>query len=119
MSTLDIAGIVLLAIAGIILCLLLAALILVLLFGVPWQAYKRGNGFLSWFVLQLIAANPVYPMILVAMLPNRAKIRLRKQFARELDDKLDSTVDRRSADIALDGSPARSIGDWETRAPDH
>src|SRR5687767_15180969 len=82
---------VLLVVGGAVLAVLVAALLLVLLLGVPWQARRRGHGFVSWFVLQVVAANPVYPMILLALLPDRAKARLRDRFARELDDRLRQT----------------------------
>lgn len=123
-----------------IVALAVATLLLVLLLGVPWQANRRGHGFLSWFVLQLVALNPMYTMVLVALLPDRAKARLREQFARELDDRLKSpgrstalpvtaaaaAADRSVGDLPTAGSvgdaptapPAdRSVGDWETRGP--
>jgi hypothetical protein len=124
---------------GAVAALLIASLLLVLILGVPWQAYRRGHGFLSWFVLQAIAINPIYPMILVAILPDRAKMRLRDQFARELDDRLGERAhlrqlptasaaipDRSVGDLPTSGQsvgdlptsapgPDRSVGDWETR----
>ena len=49
----------------------------------PW-----GHGFFSWLVLQFVAVNPVYPLILVAILPHKARMRLRAQYERELDERL-------------------------------
>lgn len=104
---------ILLAVGLTLVAFLVAALLLVVLFGVPWQAYRRGHGFLSWFVLQAVALNPIYPMILVAMLPDRAKARLRERFAAELDDLL---ADARPAVAGpgADAAPDRSIGDLPT-----
>jgi hypothetical protein len=99
-----------------------------LLLAVPRQAYQRGHGFLSWFVLQIVAANPLYPLILLATLPNRARARLREEFARELDRKLSRAgrpaPDRTDAavpgvgtvgDLPTTAPPAGSIGDEATR----
>ena len=38
---------------------------------VPLHARRRGHGFVSWFVLQFVGMNPIYPLILVAILPNK------------------------------------------------
>jgi hypothetical protein len=97
-----------------ILALVFASLLVILLFGVPWQAYRRGHGFLSWFVLQVITVNPVYPMILVAILPDRAKIRLREQFTQELDDRLGKRGNRPTLPTAPAADPLRSVGDLPT-----
>lgn len=98
---------------------------------VPVQARRRGHGFWSWFLLQFAALNPVYPLILVAMLPNKARLRLREQFARELDELLAKAgtappAPARSGEITAGTSVGdmptaaaqreRSLGDEETRA---
>lgn len=91
-----------------------------LLVAVPRQAARRGHGYVSWFVLQIVAVNPLYPLILLATLPNQARARLRDEFARELDDKLAAAgrpvtaPDRAPAD----GSTGRSVGELPTAAPD-
>jgi hypothetical protein len=110
-----------------------SAVVAAILLVVPWQAYRRGHGFVSWFILQIVALNPVYPLILLATLPNKARARLREEFARELDRKLagaagaespPGTPDRTAADRSMAGSvgdlptfvpPAGSIGDDVTR----
>lgn len=102
----------LLAIAGTV---LLLWLVVALLFGVPRQARQRGHGFWSWFVIQIVAVNPVYPLVSLAMLPDRAKGRLRRQYAAELDAKLGpGRATPTGADAAI---PDRSVGDLPTLAP--
>ena len=66
----------------------MAALLPVVPLAVPWQASRRGQGFAWWFVLQVVSLDPIYPMILLALLPNREKMRLRDEFAKELDGRL-------------------------------
>jgi hypothetical protein len=79
--------------------LLMAAITLI----VPVHAYRRGHGFVSWLVLEFVAMNPIYPLILVAILPNKARMRLRAEYARDLDDRL------RRAGVVPAG-PARTPG---------
>jgi hypothetical protein len=102
----------LLAFAGGLLVLWLAVS---LLFGVPRQAWQRGHGFWSWFVIQIVALNPVYPLVALAMLPDRAKGRLRRQYAAELDAKLGPG--RPAPTGAGAAIPDRSVGDLPTLAP--
>ena len=103
--------------------LLLAAAVLI----VPFHARRRGHGFFSWFVLQFVAVNPVYPLILVVILPHKARMRLRAQYRRELDERLEAAGARpdRPADLSLpgvgtvgdrvtEGSVGPSVGDLPT-----
>jgi hypothetical protein len=95
--------------------LLVVWVLLVLLFSVPRQAWQRGHGFASWFVMQIIAVNPVYPLVALAMLPDRAKSRLREQYTAELDSRLGTATGTRvRADAAV---PSQSVGDLPTLAP--
>ena len=90
---------------------------------VPLHARRRGHGFVSWFALQFVAMNPIYPLILVAILPNKARIRLRAEYARELDDRLREAGigPARAArfpgtgDRSTDGLAGPSVGDLPTR----
>jgi hypothetical protein len=123
-----------------IVALLVAALVLVVVLSVPWQAHKRGHGFLSWLVLETLALNPIYPLVLLALLPDRSKARLRAEFARELDERLAGVIPPPTAppttgdpghsgggQLTTGGSigdvptaePGRSIGDVETQDPNH
>jgi hypothetical protein len=106
-----------LGMGGFALGLLLVAILAALVFGVPRQARRRGHGFWSWFVLQILATNPVYPLVLVAMLPDRAKGRLREQYAAELDAKLQRPTSGVSAKDTLTLVPDKSVGDLPTLAP--
>jgi hypothetical protein len=105
---------ILLLIGGSILALLLAALLLILFLGVPWQAYRRGHGFISWFILQIISTNPVYPLVLIALLPDKRKSRLREEFRRELDARLGDSQPRTRTLTLESGKPLQSIGDLPT-----
>ena len=93
---------------------------------VPLHARRRGHGFVSWFALQFVAMNPIYPLILVAILPNKARVRLRAEYERELDHRLREAgiVPTRAArfpgpgpvgDRSTDGLAGPSVGDLPTR----
>jgi hypothetical protein len=93
---------------------------------VPLHARRRGHGFVSWFVLQFVGMNPIYPLILVAILPNKARMRLRAEYARDLDDRLRraGVIPGRAAGIPDTGSAGDrptegltgpSVGDMPTR----
>jgi hypothetical protein len=107
---------VLLWIGGSIGVVLLGWLIGAFLFLIPAQAHARGHGFMSWFIIQLLALNPLYPLVLVALLPNKARNRLREQYAAELDRKLATST---SHDEVQPGSAnlQRSLGDAPTYVP--
>lgn len=97
-----------------IFALLLAAFLLVLVLGVPWQAYRRGHGFISWFILQIVSINPAYPLVLIALLPDRRKSRLREEFKRELDARLGGSQPRTRTLTLESGKPLQSVGDLPT-----
>src|SRR5262245_58179910 len=85
---------------------------------VPLHARRRGHGFVSWFVLQFIVLNPIYPLILVAVLPNKARMRLRAEYEQDLDDRLREAgvIPRRAVGLVGPGSVEdRSVGDLPTR----
>jgi hypothetical protein len=93
---------------------------------VPLHARRRGHGFVSWFVLQFVGMNPIYPLILVAILPNKARMRLRAEYARDLDERLRQAgvVPGRAAgapgtgptaDRSTEGLAGPSVGDLPTR----
>ena len=93
---------------------------------VPVHAHRRGHGFVSWFVLQFVALNPIYPLILVAILPNKARMRLRAEYEQDLDERLREAGESpdpaagipgsgRAGDRATDGLTGPSVGDLPTR----
>jgi hypothetical protein len=95
-------------------CVSLASIVItILVVTVPRYAHQRGHGFISWFVLQILTLNPIYLMLLLATLPNRARSRLRDQFAGELDAKL-KTINQTSVTPTGGVFPAYSIGGIQT-----
>ena len=90
---------------------------------VPLHARRRGHGFVSWFALQFVGMNPIYPLILVAILPNKARMRLRAEYERDLDERLREAgiVPARAprlpgtGDRSTDGLAGPSVGDLPTR----
>src|SRR5918993_1915036 len=111
---------------GVLPFLLLAVLAAAIALIVPLHARRRGHGFVSWFALQFVAMNPIYPLILVAILPNKARMRLRAEYERELDERLreagivPARVGRfpgtgSVADRSTDGLASPSVGDMPTR----
>ena len=106
---------------------LLGTIVVLAILSVPLQANRRGQGFTAWFLLQFAALNPIYPMILLALLPNRARSKLRESFAAELDEKLKGAtayrptrttgdLERSLGDLPTVDGAHRSIGDVETQA---
>lgn len=86
-----------------------------LLFGVPRQARQRGHGSVSWFVMQIFAVNPVYALVALSMLPDRAKGRRREAYRAELDARLASA---KGPAARPDGVvPMQSVGDLPTVVP--
>lgn len=108
-AALDPVGAVALAVAAACLLAVLAAVLVT----VPRQAARRGHGFWPWFVFQLVGLNPIYPMILLSILPNRARMRLRDEFAAELDEKLAAA--RPPAPAGTLAFPRHSVGDLPTQ----
>lgn len=95
-----------------------------------YHARKRGYNPFVWGLAALLAQNPIFLLVVLAMAPHRARVRLREQFTRELDAKLAAleSVPPTAADPAsprIDTSavgdrptvlpPDRSIGDEQTR----
>ena len=91
---------------------------------VPWQARRRGYSFWLWLPATIVALNPIITLILLALMPNRARKRLRATFRAELDAKLAArsgapTPSRVVAASSLGASTLaeRSLGDMPTVAP--
>jgi len=95
---------------GLAIISLIAATLLVI---VPRYAHERGHGFIWWFILQVLTLNPVYLMLLLVMLPNRSRNRMRERFAAELDAKL-KAQSHATVTFAGGAVPAKSIGDVQT-----
>jgi hypothetical protein len=81
------------------------------------MAWRRGYNPLVWGGTVVATSNPVLLLVLLAMIPNRARMKLREQFAAELDEKLARVGGRPAGAV---GGPAvrdRSIGDQVTQLP--
>jgi len=116
--------------------LLLVALWIGAMVAVALQARQRGYSFIWWFVAQAALLNPVVFLVVLALMPNRRRKKLREQFRAELQAKLagmsgvrvvpaglalpapaGSTLpaDRSLGDVPTILPPERSLGDEETR----
>jgi hypothetical protein len=112
------------------LCMLVPVGGLFLLFSaiVAVQAHQRGYNFVVW-LLAGVLANPVFFLVLLAIMPDYARKALRRQLAAELEEKL--VAQRLVPPAAAQPStlvpqcslgdqptvlpPQRSLGDEETR----
>jgi hypothetical protein len=100
---------------------LLALLAVLLVFAaiasiVAYQASQRGYSFLVWLGAGMLG-NPVFLLILLGVLPNRA---MRRRREKELDD-IRARVDAIPRKVAPPPKPSdiqRSMGDAETVLPD-
>jgi len=100
-------------------------LVVAIFVAVPWQARRRGYSFWLWLITTFVAYNPIIPLVLLALMPNRARKRMREKFRAELDAKLAARTGRPLVPAAatpthsLAGStmPERSLGDMPTVAP--
>jgi hypothetical protein len=94
----------------------IALVVALLIFAVPAiQAKRRGYSFFVWFFAGLLVYNPIYLLIVLATVPNRARQKQRLQLAAELDGKL------LAAGIpvvtAVRPISERSLGDFATIDP--
>jgi hypothetical protein len=100
------------------------------------QAQRRGYGYWTWLLAGMLG-NPVLFLVMLAVLPNRARCALREQFLADLQARLQArgqvppaaaspvppaaTTATRSpgvsvGDLATMPPPLHSLGDEETRA---
>jgi hypothetical protein len=84
-----------------------------------YQAYHRGYNPVVWGLAGFFSSNPLFVLIVLAMVPHRARRRLRERYREELDAKL-AAVGAGPA-----GEPTRAaradtftVGDAATRLPD-
>jgi hypothetical protein len=84
-----------------------------------YQAYHRGYDPVTWGLAGVFAMNPLFILVVLAMAPHRTRVRLRKQYRAELDEKL-AAVGAGPAEEAK--RPVRAdtftVGDAATRLPD-
>jgi hypothetical protein len=89
------------------------------------QARWRGYSLALWLASGLVSLNPVIFLVVLALMPNRARRRLRETFRAELEEKLAARsgilgpARGHIAAPALGAStlPERSLGDMPTVAP--
>ena len=66
-----------------------ACLLLFLLMSLPaYQAYRRGYNPIVWGLAGMFASNPIFILVVLAVVPHRSRVKLRQQFRDELDRKL-------------------------------
>jgi hypothetical protein len=62
-----------------------------------YQAYRRGYNPIVWGIAAILALNPIFLLVVLAVSPHRSRVRLRDRFTAELDAKL--ARGSRSADV--------------------
>src|SRR5262245_1472401 len=55
-----------------------------------YQAYRRGYNPIAWGIAAILALNPIFLLVVLAVAPHRSRVRLRDHFTAELDAKLGS-----------------------------
>jgi len=53
-----------------------------------YHAYRRGYNPVVWALAAIIAMNPIFLFVVLALAPHRSRLRLRDKFHAELDAKL-------------------------------
>lgn len=66
------------------------ALAMWLIGSTSYHAYRRGYQPIVWALAAIIALNPVFLLVVLAIVPHRRRLRMRERFASELDEKLDN-----------------------------
>jgi hypothetical protein len=79
------------------------------------QAKRRGYSLLAWFVAGLLG-NPLFLLVLLGILPDFRRKRLRKTEREDLEERLQRA--RRPAEPAPAPSLERSLGDQATNVPE-
>jgi hypothetical protein len=97
------------------------------------QAQRRGFGFGVWLLAGFLSANPLLPLVLLGLLPNRARQAQRRAELHELNGRLarGAATGQAATDAILleevppattqpltpgEPRPERSLGDQETQA---
>lgn len=93
-----------------------------------YQAYHRGYNPVVWGLAGIFSLNPLFILVVLAMSPHRARVRLRQRFRDALDRKLTAAgvgpaeepraavrVDTNSLGDQMTEMPQRSVGDDLTR----
>lgn len=83
-----------------------------------YQAYHRGYNPVVWGLAGLASSNPLFILVVLGMVPHRARVRLRARYRGELDAKL-AELAPAPADEAAGGARVDTftLGDAATRLP--
>lgn len=83
-----------------------------------YQAYHRGYNPVVWGLAGIVSSNPLFILVVLGMVPHRARIRLRERYAAELDEKL-AALGSAPAGAAAGAARADTftVGDEATRLP--
>ena len=73
-----------------------------------YYAYGRGYNPIVWALAAIIALNPIFLLVVLAIVPHRSRLRLRDQFRAELDAKLAGHP------VSVGGGPGEALS-LETR----
>jgi hypothetical protein len=55
---------------------------------VAYHAYRRGYNPVVWGLAAIFSMNPIFLLVVLVLVPNRTRLRLRARFAAELDARL-------------------------------
>ena len=94
--------------------------LIILVIPVAYQAYRRGYNPIIWGLFGLFALNPIFPLVILALVPHRSRLRLREQYTRELDEKLTERggeAIRYGTELDKPQPETHSLGDRATEHP--
>lgn len=83
-----------------------------------YQAYHRGYNPVIWGLAGVFSWNPLFILVVLGMVPHRARMKLRQQYRAELDEKLAALGAAPAGEAA---GPVRAdtftVGDQATQLP--
>ena len=91
-------------------------LVVAILVLVAWQARRRGYSFWVWLLASIVSLNPLLILLVLVMLPDARKKRLRAKEMRALQNKLAALAPVELGRDVL-AVPAASLGDQSTAPP--
>jgi peroxiredoxin len=72
------------------------------------QAYRRGLSFFVWLLAGFLAANPLFPLVLLGLLPDRARQARRRAELQDLERRLGGEQPAEQRNLSMDHANARS-----------
>jgi hypothetical protein len=82
------------------------------------QAQRRGYALVLWFLASVVSANPLLVLIVLAMLPDARRLRLRQAEHEALEKKLLGVQQRQQTGIVVAPERQLSVGDRDTVLPE-